>query len=140
MRRHDQLSGALFAGGRKGLHVTAESSLEGLRRRPFRMLRRERLDAIEGEGELGVDRVFDPERPVIVERGNPRIGRNELRAAPVVTLATKLTIACLAAPSFQDGRGSAACAEADIERSRPKRTGNAANAETSERRLSVVET
>ena len=47
----------------------------------------------------------------------------------VVTRETKLVIDCFVAPSFQDGSGSPEdCAEAEIERSGPKRTGNVAKA------------
>ena len=60
------------------------------------------------------------------------------KSAPpcVVTRATKLVIDCFVGPSFQDGSGSPeVCAEADMERSGPNRTGSAAKVETSRRRL-----
>ena len=79
-RRHD-LQQALFAGGRQRLHVLVEQRLERLRRLPFRMLRRHRLDAIEGEHDLEVDRLFAPQRAVIVEGGDALLGRHEVGAA-----------------------------------------------------------
>jgi len=61
--------------------IAFNCSLKGLGRRPLRMLRRECLDAIEREGELHVDRLFSPERAVVVERGDALGRRHELRAA-----------------------------------------------------------
>src|SRR5512142_1420265 len=53
-----------------------------------------------------------------------------------VTAMTKLMIDCFAAPSFQDGSGSAAvCAGADVGKSVPDNTGSAAKVETRARRL-----
>ena len=54
----------------------------------------------------------------------------------VVTRATKLVIADLVAPSFQDGSGSA-CASAELARSNPVSAGITASVESSTRRLSV---
>jgi hypothetical protein len=45
------------------------------------MLRRHRLDAIEREGELEVDRLFGPQRPVIVEGRDTLRDGNEVGAA-----------------------------------------------------------
>jgi hypothetical protein len=42
------------------------------------MLRRQCLDAVERVGELHVDRLFDPQRAVIVERGDPLRRRDEV--------------------------------------------------------------
>jgi|SRR6185436_560820 hypothetical protein len=50
---------------------------------------------------------------------------------------TKDMIACFAAPSFQDGSGSADWASAGVGRKGAGRTGSAANPESTERRLMV---
>ena len=68
-RRHD-LHQAFLACSRKSLHVAFQHRLERLGRRPVRVLRRQRLHPVEREGELGVHRVLDPQRAVIVEHGN----------------------------------------------------------------------
>jgi hypothetical protein len=70
------------------------------------MLRRERLDPVEREGELEVDRLLGPERAVVVEGGDALLDRNESALPSSVTRSTNATIACFAAPSFHDGSGS----------------------------------
>jgi hypothetical protein len=64
-------------------HIAIEHRLERLPGLPLRMLRSERLDAIEDEGELEVDRLLGPERPVVVEGGDALLGRHELRAGAI---------------------------------------------------------
>ena len=56
----------------------------------------------------------------------------------VVTRATKVVIADLVAPSFQDGSGSA-CASAELARSNPVSAGITASVESSTRRLRAPE-
>ena len=107
VRRHDELDEALLAGRGERLHVAFEYRLERLRVFPLGMLRRQRLDAVEREGELDVHRLLGPERAVVVEDGDALGWRHEVGRRPaVVTAATKSTMACFAAPSFQDGSGS----------------------------------
>ena len=48
---------------------------------PLRMFRRHRLDLIESKGKVKVDRLFRPERAVIVEGGDPLGQRHEIRTA-----------------------------------------------------------
>ena len=133
--RHE-LHQPLLAGRGQRLQVAVEHGLERLLGLPAGVLRRQRLDAIEDEGELDIHRLLDPQRPVIVECGDALIRRHEVRSALRGDPRDELVIDCFVAPSFQDGSGSPeACAEAGIERSGPRRTGNAAKVETSRRRL-----
>ena len=71
MRRGDDFGSARLSGSAEGRHIAFEHRLERLLVLPFRMLRRQRLDPIEGERELDVNGLLDPERAVIVERGDP---------------------------------------------------------------------
>ena len=64
---------AFHAGCRKRLLVVFEHGLKRLRGAPLRMFRGERLDTVQGERELDVERLLAPERPVVVEDGNPRL-------------------------------------------------------------------
>ena len=66
---HD-LHHALLAHRRDRAHVAGQHRLERLLRLPFRMLAGQALHLGDGEGELGVDRLLDPERAVIVEGGD----------------------------------------------------------------------
>ena len=64
---------------------------------------RQRLDPVEGELGLDVQRLLAPERPVVVEDGNA-LGHGRKSGEPsVVTRCVKSRRALLAAPSFQDG-------------------------------------
>ena len=45
------------------------------------MLGRQRHDPVEREHHLAVDRVLDPQRAVLVEGGEPVLGRHEVGAA-----------------------------------------------------------
>ena len=76
------------------------------------MLRRHRLDAVEREGDLEIERLLAPQRAVIVEDGDALAGGTKSAPPCVVTRATKSVIDFFAAPSFQDGSGSAGCATA----------------------------
>ena len=58
-----------------------EHRLERLLVLPVRILRRQRLDAVEDEGELDVHRLLDPQRAVVVEGGDALIHRHEVRPA-----------------------------------------------------------
>jgi hypothetical protein len=78
MCRGDDRDRSLLAGRPKRRRVTFEHRLEGLRVLPFRMLWRQRLDPVQRVGELHVDRLFDPQRAVVVERGDPLRWRNEV--------------------------------------------------------------
>ena len=84
----------------------SSAALNGSFVRPFGVVRRLRLDPVEREGELGVHRLLDPQRAVIVEHGDAILGSDEIGGARLVTRATKPTIAALAGPSFHDGSGS----------------------------------
>jgi hypothetical protein len=82
------------------LHVFRQQGLERLRGLPLRMLRRQRPDAVECEGELEIERLFGPRRAVIVE-GRDALGRRtEVSIALRRTRSTKSVIACLAGPSL----------------------------------------
>ena len=67
MREGDNVGDALFSARRDAVHVPAKERAEGLLVRPRRTLRRHRLDLIDCEGELGVERLLAPERTVVVE-------------------------------------------------------------------------
>jgi len=101
---HD-LQQALFARGGQRLHVLVQYRPERLGRFPFRMLGRHRLDAVEGERELEIERLFAPQRAVIVEGGDALLGGTKSAPPCVVTRETKSVIAFLTAPSFQEGKG-----------------------------------
>ena len=51
--------------------------------------------------------MLDPERPVLIERGDARLGGTNFGLPLSVVALTNSTIAFLAAPSFQDGSGPA---------------------------------
>ena len=74
-------SNALLARRGERLHVALEHRLERLLGLPLRMLRRQRLDAVEREGELEIDRLLAPQRAVIVEGGDAFGRWHEVRAA-----------------------------------------------------------
>ena len=111
-----QLDQALLAGRRHGACMSPSSTAwNGCVVLPFRMLRRQRLHAIEDERQLDVHRLFDPQRAVVVERRDALIRRHEVRPPCVVTRETNVVMDCLVAPSFHDGSGSAcACAAAPL--------------------------
>ena len=107
VRCRDQLEQALLAERGERLDVALEQRLEGLLCLPFGMLRRQRLDAVEREGDLEVDRLLGPQRAVVVEGGDALGDAARSSGKPsVVTPATKSMIDRFAGPSFQDGSGS----------------------------------
>ena len=61
---------AVLAASQRGLHVALEQRGERLLVLPLRMLRRERLHAVEREEQLEIHRLLGPERAVVVERGD----------------------------------------------------------------------
>src|ERR1700752_1991466 len=67
VRRGDDLEQAALAGSGDRFHVSFDHAFEWLCLFPLRVLRRERLDAIEREGQLCVDRLLHPKRAVLVE-------------------------------------------------------------------------
>ncbi|MCY1373847.1 hypothetical protein D9M69_611450 [compost metagenome] len=78
MGLHDKLHQALFARCSQRLHVALQNCLERLGVLPFRMGGSLGLHAVEREGELGIHRMFDPQRAVIVEDGDALRFRNEV--------------------------------------------------------------
>ena len=81
VRRHDDFHQRFFAARQRGFHVALEERGERLLVLPFGMLRRERLHAIEREGELEIDRLLGPQRAVVVEHRDARGRRYEILAA-----------------------------------------------------------
>ena len=81
VRDHDDFEHRLFAAGERALHVALEQRGEWLLRFPLRMLRRERLHAVEREEQLEIHRLLAPERAVVVERGDALVRRNEIGRA-----------------------------------------------------------
>jgi hypothetical protein len=81
MGRHDQFRHVVLARRCEGFHVPFQHRLERLRFLPFRVQRRQYLHPIEGESQLDVNRMLDPQGPVVVE-GRDALGRrHEIRAA-----------------------------------------------------------
>src|SRR5262249_15000868 len=109
MRRRYDCEQTLLAQRGQGFHVMFEQRLERLLRLPFRVLRRHHLHAIKCEGKLKIERLFAPQRAIVVERCGAQLGRHEIRDRCAVTRATKSTIDFFVAPSFQEGRGSETC-------------------------------
>ena len=104
-RRHDDLDQRRLSAGQHGLQVALEKRLERLLVLPFGMLRRQRLDAVEGERELDVDRLLAPQRAVVVEHGDALGDGHEVGAAFLASPARRSSMmAFLAGPSFHDGK------------------------------------
>ena len=77
MRGGHDLQHALLAHGGDGFHVAGKHRLEWFLVLPFRMLVGLLLHLVDGEHELVVDRLLDPQRAVIVERGDA-LGRRHV--------------------------------------------------------------
>ena len=76
VRRHHQLGQSLHTRRPQRFLIVFEHRLKRLRGAPFRVLRCERLDTVQGEGELDVERLLGPERPIVVEDGDARWRRH----------------------------------------------------------------
>jgi len=79
MGGHHQFQQCVFAARKDRLEVALECGLERLFLLPLRMLGRERLHLVEGEGELEIHGLLTPEGPVVVEDRNALGGANKLR-------------------------------------------------------------
>ena len=75
---HEQRDQSAFACRRQSLHVTFKCRLEGLSVVPFRIYRSQCLQAIERKGQLGVHWLFNPQCPVVVDRGDAICSRHEI--------------------------------------------------------------
>jgi hypothetical protein len=60
MRHRNQFDQSLFAGSHHRLQIAIQHPRERLLGLPFRMHRRQRLHAVEGEGQLHIHRLLDP--------------------------------------------------------------------------------
>ncbi len=86
-RRHAGVGGlhdleqALLARVGKSGHIACKEGSEGFQRLPFGMLRRQRLHAVDGEGDLEIDRLFGPQGAIIVEGCDSFRRRHEIRSA-----------------------------------------------------------
>ena len=69
------------------------------------MLGRQRLHAVEGEGELRVDRLFEPERAVIVEGGDAVFDRYVIAAFRLAYLGHEVDDGLLGGPVVPGGQG-----------------------------------
>ena len=78
---HDDFEKRVVTTGERGLHVALEQRGKWFLRFPLRMLRRERLHAVEREEHLEIHRLLAPKRAVIVERGDALLERNKIRRA-----------------------------------------------------------
>jgi hypothetical protein len=65
--------------GKNGLEITVECCPEGLDLLPLRMLWRQCLDPIHGEGDLEIRRPLGPECPVVVKGGDALRRRDVVR-------------------------------------------------------------
>jgi hypothetical protein len=81
VRRYHQLKQSLHPGCPQRLVVVFKHSLKRLGSAPLRVLAGDRLDTVEGEGELDIERLLGPERPVVVEGGDALRWRHEIRSA-----------------------------------------------------------
>jgi len=63
--------------------IVGEHRLEWVARLPLRMLRRHFVDAVEREKRLGIHRMLDPQRAVLVERGDAVLRRHIVRVRPI---------------------------------------------------------
>ena len=87
MRGRQRCTKRFFAAGKHPLEIAREEGLERLLLFPFRMLRRERFDAVESERELEIHRLLGPQRAVVVEHGDAfRLGHKLLAARRGYTL------------------------------------------------------
>ena len=81
--RHPGMGGAddlfpILLGERlHGLLVAGEDRVVGRGRRPLGMVRGQRLDAVDGEDRLTVDRMLDPETAILIEGGDAILDRDE---------------------------------------------------------------
>ena len=71
MAGHEEFEQHFFAACRQRLAVVFEDRLERLLAFPFRMGWRQRLDAVNCESKLDIDRLFAPQRAVVVENSDP---------------------------------------------------------------------
>jgi hypothetical protein len=81
VRGRDQFRDPLLARRRQRGEVVVEHRPQGLLRLPLGVRGRQRLDAVQGKGELGVHWVLDPQRAIVVERGNALDGGHEVERA-----------------------------------------------------------
>jgi len=81
MRRRRDFEQALLAARHERRLVACEHGRERLLCLPFGVLRRERLDAVEREGELVIHWLLAPQGAIVVEGGDTLGRRNEIRAA-----------------------------------------------------------
>ena len=77
MRHGDDFDQSLFAGSHHRLQIAIQHPRERLLGLPIRMHRRKGLHAVEGEGQLDVHGLLDPERAVIVEGRDALLDRYE---------------------------------------------------------------
>jgi hypothetical protein len=81
MRGHPQLHQGLFAAGKRTFEVTSDEGLERLLFLPLRMLGRQRFNAVEGKGELEIERLLGLQRAIVIKRGDAfRLGHKVLTA------------------------------------------------------------
>ena len=80
---HDEFDEPVLAAGEKRVEVVLEHRLEGLLCPPLGMLRRQRLDPVDGEEQLEVERLFGPQRRRRCRRWQCARLRDEVRARRV---------------------------------------------------------
>ena len=102
----DDLLPVLLGERRHRLLVAGEDRLVGRGRRPVRMIRGQRLDAVDGEDRLAIDRMLDPEVPSWSKVAMRSAIGTKPSLPSSVAAARKSRIAVRAAPSFQEGSAS----------------------------------
>jgi hypothetical protein len=90
VRGRDDLADGRFSAGKRAFHVTLEQRRKRLLALPLRMLRRERLHAVEREEELKIHRLLGPECAVVIKHGNALGGRPRVWRARLGDLSDKV--------------------------------------------------
>jgi hypothetical protein len=106
MGDRDDLENRGLAAGKRALEVALEQRGKGLLVLPFRMLRGQRLDPVEREDKLEIQRLLGPNVPSLSKVAIRSAGGTKSGEPCFVTRSTKATMAVLGAVSFHDGSGA----------------------------------
>ena len=82
VRRRNHFQQTVHAVRKRGVHVALQHRRKRLLFAPFRMLRREFADTVDDEQQLEIQRLFRPERAVVVEHGDTFGRRHEICRVP----------------------------------------------------------
>src|SRR5262245_13790161 len=81
VRGGDQFEQTLLSTRADGREIAAQHTFERLAVTPFRMPRRQRADAVQGEGHLCVDGLLRPQGPVVIEHRDAFARWHKVRTA-----------------------------------------------------------